>query len=67
MTYLQKLIDQGVSRGFMAQLDVAMEKAGIEFAKELMADPEFRKSLRALVRAQTERLLQDLNTAIPEE
>jgi hypothetical protein len=61
MTYLQKLITEGVARGFKGQLDVAMEKAGMDFAAELLADPEYRQTIRELIRQQTAQLVEELN------
>jgi hypothetical protein len=65
MTYLQKLITEGVARGFKGQLDVAMEKAGMDVAAELLADPEYRQMIRELVRQHTQRLIEELAQPIP--
>jgi len=55
---LVRIIKEVTTRPFVAS--AAMEKLAKEIAKETLADPTFRESLRALTRAAAKRIMADL-------
>jgi hypothetical protein len=58
---LHRIIDEIIARPFVAS--AAIEKIAEEIAKETLADPAFRESLRALTRAAAKRIVADLAKA----
>lgn len=59
-TRLDEIIREVTSRSLVGTISISIEKIAEEIAKEVLADPEFRESLRALTRAATRQIMSDL-------
>jgi uncharacterized membrane protein len=59
-TLLERIVDQQVRQTSVGTVSVAVERAAEEFAREMLADEEFRRSLRELVRRRSRALFDRL-------
>jgi uncharacterized membrane protein len=59
-TPLERIVDQQVRPTSVGTVSVAVERAAEEFAREMLADEEFRRSLRELVRRRSRALFDRL-------
>jgi hypothetical protein len=63
---LEDLIHAQAAHTVSDSVRLAIEQIAIEIAKETLNDEEFRRALRAQVRAMAQRLLADLDRPQPE-
>lgn len=59
-TLLERIIAERTGQSYIGTVSVAVERLADEFAREAMADPEFRRSIREMVRIQSRELWQSL-------
>jgi hypothetical protein len=59
---LERIIAERTGQSYIGTVSVAVERLADEFAREAMADPEFRRSIREMVRAQSRELWESLQT-----
>jgi hypothetical protein len=60
---LNQIIAEVTARTLVGNVSIAVEKMAEEIAKDILADEEFRESLRALTRAAAKRIMADLAKA----
>ena len=59
-TLLEELVRTQTTHTMTESVRIAIEQIGAEMAKEALADEEFRRTLRALVRTASQRIMADL-------
>jgi hypothetical protein len=57
---LERIIEERTGQSYIGTVSVAVERLADEFAREAMADPEFRRSIREMVRAHSKALSESL-------
>ena len=67
MTMLEKLMQDGVTRGLVGSFSRFADSAGEQLGKELWSDPDFRTKLQTIMRRFGEQVLQQMTTATPED
>jgi hypothetical protein len=55
-TLLERIIEEHVGRSYVGTVSVAVERAAEEFAREALADEEFRRSMREMIRTESKKL-----------
>jgi hypothetical protein len=60
---LDRIIDEVTARTLVGSVSIHIEKMAEELAKDILADEEFRESLRALTRQAARRIMADLAKA----
>ena len=64
-TVLHQFVQHHTAVALSESFRLTIEKIGEEIAKEILSDPTFRKSLHALVKANSEAILEQMTTPIP--
>lgn len=59
-TLLEKIVDERVGQTLVGTVSVAVDKIAEEIAREALDDQTFRRALRELVRARSQKLLDEL-------
>lgn len=59
-TLLEKIVDERVGQTLVGTVSVAVDRIAEEIAREALKDETFRRALRELVRARSQRLLDQL-------
>ena len=57
---LERIVEERVGQTFVGTVSVAVDRAAEEFAREVLADEMFRRTLRTLVRVRSQEILQTL-------
>ena len=65
-TVLDQFVRHHTTASMSDTFRLAIEKIGEEIAKEILSDPVFRTSLHALVKANSEAILQQMAAPAPE-
>jgi hypothetical protein len=64
-TRLGRLVDEQIARTVPGTISVAVEKAAEEFAREVLADEAFRRTLHEMIRRRSQALLDALLAPSP--
>ena len=56
-TVLERIVDERVGQSFVGTVSVAVDRLADEFAREAMADEDFRRSIKEMVRIRSQALL----------
>jgi hypothetical protein len=59
-TLLEKIVDERVGQTPVGTVSVAVDRMAEEIAREALADETFRRALRELVRARSQKILDQL-------
>jgi len=53
---LERIVEEHVGRSYVGTVSVAVERAAEEFARDALADEEFRRSMREMIRTESKKL-----------
>jgi hypothetical protein len=67
MTMLEKLMQDGVTRGLVGSFSRFADSAGEQLGKELWSDPEFRTQMQTLIRRFGQQVVEQMTAATPED
>jgi hypothetical protein len=67
MSMLEKLMQDGVTRGLVGSFSRLADSAGEQLGKELWNDPEFRTQMQTVIRRFGQQVVQQLTAASPED
>ena len=59
-TLLEKIVDERVGQTLVGTVSIAVDRIAEEIAREALDDQTFRRALRELVRARSQKLLDEL-------